>query len=471
MEDTLEYLGIEELSSMLRRREISPVELTAYFLNRISEFNPKLNAFIKVSVERAEEQALSAEALMAKGHFIGPLHGIPFALKDLIDVKGLVTTGGSILRRNRTENTNAFVADRLFEAGAVMLGKTHMVEFAFGGTGVNHHYGTPWNPWDSEVQRLPGGSSSGSAVAVTAGMIPVAIGSDTGGSIRIPASFCGIVGFKPTFGTVSNKGVLPLDPTLDTLGPLARNVADCGLLNKIMSGSNPNHSDYSVFRAQSLDADVNDLIGGFPKEYFWSDVDKETETAVRASAQVFSNLNIRVDEISIECLNDLTEWRRGPNTIAVESYSFYREELDRYLDQFDPIVSSRMLAGREVSAVDFLEQRRKLENIRCAALRALESVDFLITPTTPFPAPPLKEVDNDENYHEINGMCLRNTSAVNLLGFCAINLPIGLTRSGLPIGLQLIGKPHEETRLLQLAYAYEQSIGSFVLHPEMSVFE
>ena len=134
MEDTLEYLGIEELSSMLRRREISPVELTAYFLNRISEFNPKLNAFIKVSVERAEEQALSAEALMAKGHFIGPLHGIPFALKDLIDVKGLVTTGGSILRRNRSENTNAFVADRLFEAGAVMLGKTHMVEFAFGGS-------------------------------------------------------------------------------------------------------------------------------------------------------------------------------------------------------------------------------------------------------------------------------------------------------------------------------------------------
>ena len=470
MKKTLAYLGIGELSSMLRSREISPVELTAYYVNRISELNPQLNVFIEVAAKQAKAQAQAAEVLMDRGQFIGPLHGIPFALKDLIDVKGLVTTGGSILRRTATAQTNAYIADRLFEAGAVMLGKTHMVEFAFGGTGVNHHYGTPWNPWDSVVQRLPGGSSSGSAVAVAAGMSPIAIGSDTGGSVRIPASFCGVVGLKPTFGTVSNQGVLPLDPTLDSLGPLAHNVEDCALLYGIISRPESNGSNSLLSGAEMVNGDVEGLRMCFPREYFWADVDEEVEVAVRASAQVFSDLNVAVDEISLECLDDLSVWRRGPSTTAVESYFFHRTELDRDVSQFDPIVSARMLEGRDVSAVDYLEQRRNLEDIRYAAMTALESVDFLITPTTPFPAPPLSEVDNDEDYHKINGMCLRNTSAVNLLGLCAISVPCGLTRGGLPIGLQLIGKPYDEQRLLRIAYAYEQSLGLIGFHPETSAF-
>jgi aspartyl-tRNA(Asn)/glutamyl-tRNA(Gln) amidotransferase subunit A len=470
MKKTLAYLGIGELSSMLRSREISPVELTAYYVNRISELNPQLNVFIEIAAERAKAQAQAAEFLMDRGQFIGPLHGIPFALKDLIDVKGLVTTGGSILRRTATAQTNAYIADRLFEAGAVMLGKTHMVEFAFGGTGVNHHYGTPWNPWDSVVQRLPGGSSSGSAVAVAAGLSPIAIGSDTGGSVRIPASFCGVVGLKPTFGTVSNQGVLPLDPTLDSLGPLAHNVEDCALLHGIISGQESNGSNSLLSGAEMVNGDVEGLRMCFPREYFWADVDEEVEVAVRASAQVFSDLNVVVDEISLECLDDLSVWRRGPNTTAVESYFFHRTELERDVSQFDPIVSARMLEGRDVSAVDYLEQRRNLEDIRYEAMTALESVDFLITPTTPFPAPPLSEVDNDEDYHKINGMCLRNTSAVNLLGLCAISVPCGLTRGGLPIGLQLIGKPYDEKRLLRIAYAYEQSLGLIGFHPETSAF-
>jgi len=470
MENIFAYMGLDELSSMLKRREVSPVELTAYYINRISELNPKLNVFIEVAVELAEAQAQSAEALMAKGEFKGPLHGIPFALKDLIDVKGLVTTGGSILRRTETAQTNAYIVDKLSEAGAVMIGKTHMVEFAFGGTGVNHHYGTPWNPWDTEVQRLPGGSSSGSAVAVAAGMSPISIGSDTGGSVRIPASFCGIVGLKPTFGTISNQGVLPLDPTLDTVGPLAHSVADCGLLYEIISGSNPLHSNASILSAERFDEEVKGLRICFPREYFWTDLDEEVQAAVRSSAQIFSDLNLSVDEISLQCLEDLSAWRLGPSTTAVESYFFHREELELNLSKFDPIVSKRMLEGRNISAVDFLGQRSKLKDIRTAALKALESVDFLITPTTPFPALPLSEVDNDETYHKINGLCLRNTSAVNLLGLCAISLPCGLTKGGLPIGLQLIGKPHDEKRLLKLAYAYEQSLGPLNLHPKLSAF-
>ena len=468
MENTLAYMGLNELSSMLRRREISPIELTAYYINRISELNPRLNVFIEVAVDRAEAQAHSAEALMAKGESIGPLHGIPIALKDLIDVKGLVTTGGSILRRTEMAQKNAYIVDKLVEAGAVMIGKTHMVEFAFGGTGVNHHYGTPWNPWDSQVHRLPGGSSSGSAVAVAAGMSPIAIGSDTGGSVRIPASFCGIVGLKPTFGTVSNQGILPLDPTLDTLGPLSHSVADCGLIHEIISGSDLHRSDTLISSADSFNGKLKDLRVCLPREYFWTDVDEEVEAAVRSSAQIFSDLNLWVDEISLKCLEDLSAWRAGPSTTAVESYFFHREELEKNFSKFDPIVSMRMLEGRNISAVEFLGQRDKLKDIRAAALRELELVDFLITPTTPFPALPLSEVDNDETYHKINGLCLRNTSAVNLLGLCAISLPCGLTRGGLPIGLQLIGKPHDEKRLLQLAYAYEQSLGPLNSHPELS---
>ena len=468
MENILAYMGIDELSSMLRRREISPVELTAYYINRISELNPRLNVFIEVAIDQAVAQADSAEVLMAKGEFIGPLHGIPFALKDLIDVKGLVTTGGSILRRTEKAQTNAYIVDKLFQAGAVMIGKTHMVEFAFGGTGVNHHYGTPWNPWDSEIHRLPGGSSSGSAVAVAAGMSPIAIGSDTGGSVRIPASFCGIVGLKPTFGTVSNQGILPLDPTLDTLGPLAHSVADCGLIYETISGSDIHRSADFILSADRFNEELKDLRVCLPREYFWTDVDEEVEAAVRSSAQILSDLNLWVDEISLKCLEDLSAWRAGPSTTAVESYFFHREQLERNFSKFDPIVSMRMLEGRNISAVEFLGQRDKLKDIRAAALRELELVDFLITPTTPFPALPLSEVDNDEMYHKINGLCLRNTSAVNLLGLCAISLPCGLTRGGLPIGLQLIGKPHDEKRLLQLAYAYEQSLGPLNSHPELS---
>jgi aspartyl-tRNA(Asn)/glutamyl-tRNA(Gln) amidotransferase subunit A len=474
MDDSLAFAGLGELAVLLRRRDISPVELADFFIERIEQYDPAFNAYIEVTTERARAQAHAAERLMASGHFLGPLHGIPLAFKDLIDVEGLPTKGGSILRNEHIAKADAHVAQRLFQAGAVLLGKTHMVEFAFGGAGINHHYGTPWNPWDADVQRLPGGSSSGSGVAVAAGLAAAALGSDTGGSVRIPSSFCGLVGLKPTFGLVSNRGVLPLDPTLDCIGPLAHTVEDCALLHQAISGpdaANPHSLHHPPFAGvDGLDGDVKGLRLCFPREYFWSDVDEEVEAAVRASAQVFADLNVYVDEISLEVLDDLSTWRAGVSTTAVESYLYHRDNLENKLEQFDHIVSARMLDGRDIMAVDFLAQMRARDELRQKVLRAFETVDFLITPTTPFAAPPLREVDQGDAYFAVNGLCLRNTSAVNLLGLCAVSLPCGLTRDGLPIGLQLVGRPFDEVRLLRLARAYEQASGHGELRPPLGDF-
>ncbi len=474
MDNSLSFASIGKLADLLRRRDISPVELTNFFLERIAEYDPALNAYIAVTAKRAQAQARAAEELMASGQYLGPLHGIPLAFKDLIDVKGLPTTGGSVLRKGHVAAADAEVARRLFGAGAVLLGKTHMVEFAFGGTGVNHHYGTPWNPWDADVQRLPGGSSSGSGVAVAAGLAAAALGSDTGGSVRIPASFCGLVGFKPTFGLISNSGILPLDPTLDGMGPLAHTVEDCALLFQALCGPDPDDA-HTLDRPEmavlhGLEDDVKGLRLCFPREYFWAEVDEEVEAAVRASAQVFADLHVHVDEISLDVLDDLATWRTGINTTAVESYLYHREDLENNLDQFDPIVSVRMLDGRNIKAVDFLAQMRARDALRRKTLRALETVDFLITPTMPFAAPPLAEVDQEHAYSQINGLCLRNTSAINVLGLCAISLPCGFTRAGLPIGLQLVGRPYDEARLLRLAYAYEQASGYGARSPEIQTF-
>jgi aspartyl-tRNA(Asn)/glutamyl-tRNA(Gln) amidotransferase subunit A len=474
MDESLVFAPIHELSALLRRREISPVELTGFFLERIQEYNPALTAYIAVAADRARSQAMAAETAMASGLYLGPLHGIPLALKDLIDVAGLPTTGGSLLLKDAVAEEDAAVARRLFQAGAVLLGKTHTVEFAYGGAGINHHYGTPWNPWDAQVHRLPGGSSSGSAVAVSAGLAPAALGSDTGGSVRIPASFCGLVGLKPTFGRLSNRGVLPLDPTLDSIGPLCHSAEDCALLYQTLAGPDP--ADPSTWDQpcdavlDGLEREVAGLRLCFPREYFWTDVDQEVEAAVRASAQVFAGLNVHVDEISLEILDDLAAWRTGPSTTAVEAYLYHRERLENHLERIDPIVSARMLDGKSTRAADFLAQRRGLENLRRRARRALEAVDFLITPTTPFAALSLEEVDRQDAYFPANALCLRNTVPVNLLGLCAISLPCGFTQQGLPIGLQLIGHPFDEARLLRLAHAYQQATDYHGQRPDLSEF-
>lgn len=473
-DDELAFGSITELAAEIRAGALSPVELAQYFLERIDTLDDRLNAFMVVTADRALAAARAAEAALAGGVDLGPLHGIPLAVKDLFDVAGLPTTGGSILLRHNVAETSATAVQRLLGAGAALLGKTHMVEFAFGGTGVNHHYGTPWNPWDADVQRLPGGSSSGSAVAVAAGLAPAALGTDTGGSVRIPASFCGLVGLKPTFGRVSNTGVLPLDTTLDSIGPLTHTVEDAALLLGILAGPDPRDSDTltqpPLPELDELDADLSGLRLCFPRELFWDDVDPQVEAAVRESAQVFADLDVYVDEISLEILQDLAELRTGVNLTAVETYLRWRDELQSRPGEFDPVVAPRMLAGRDIPAADFLQQQRAFAALRRQVLPALEAVDFLITPTTPFAAPLLNEVDTEDAYFRYNALCLRNTAAANQLGLCAVSLPCGFTTDELPVGLQLIGKPHDELRLLRLAYAFEQATQWTRQQPEVELF-
>ncbi|MBT3344215.1 MAG: amidase, partial [Gemmatimonadetes bacterium] len=235
-DDELAFASLAYQSQLLRRGELSPVELTELYLDRIDAYDEHLNAYLTLTAERAMASARAAEAAIHGGDWRGILHGIPLALKDLFDVRDLPTTAGSIIFREHMAARDATAARRLFEAGAILLGKTQMVEFAFGGTGINHHYGTPVNPWDLEEHRLPGGSSSGSGVAVAAGLASAALGTDTGGSVRIPSSMCGLVGLKPTYGRVSNAGVVPLDTGLDSVGPMARTVGDAALLYDVIRG-------------------------------------------------------------------------------------------------------------------------------------------------------------------------------------------------------------------------------------------
>ena len=474
MDDSLAFAGIQELASLLQKREISAVELARYYLERIDRLNPELNAYIAVIADRALASAQAAEEAIAGGNLLGPLHGIPIAVKDLVDVAGMPTTGGSMLLKDNVPSQDAFVTRRLAQAGTILLGKTHLVEFAFGGVGINHHYGTPWNPCDSDTHRIPGGSSAGSAVAVAADLAPIAIGSDTGGSVRIPASFCGLVGLKTTFGRISNRGVLPLDSRLDSIGPLTRSVQDAAILYQALAGADPEDRDTWN---QPVDDVVEEMAGEvagmrvcLPREYFWEEVVAEVEAALKASVKVFADMGVYVDEISLEELDDLAQLRARGNLTAVETYLNLGKDLEERPDLFDPIVSTRMLEGRQMPAYEYLGLRRDLEDLQRRARAALGNVDALLTPTTPFPALPVAEVDQQEEYWRVNGLCLRNTSAVNLLGLCAISLPCGFTHGGLPIGLQLIARPFEEARLLRLALAYEQATDWSSHHPDLGGF-
>ena len=451
---------ITALSTAIRKRELSPVEITEQYLDRIDTYNDALNAYMCITADRALAVARSAETAIAGGHYVGPLHGIPLAIKDLVDIAGLPTTGGSLLFRENIPSQDATIVQRLWKAGTILLGKTHMVEFAFGGTGVNHHYGTPWNPWDTDVHRLPGGSSSGSGVAVAADLAPAALGSDTGGSVRIPASLCGLVGLKPTFGRVSNAGVLPLDSSLDSIGPMTRCVRDAVLLYTALAGPDPadTHTwNQPIDYAQDeIENDVSGMRICLPREYFWDDADPEVETAVRGCVQVFSDQGVEVDEISVEEFEKLAELKPGRMT-SVEAYLNFKKFLENNLETFDPIVCSRMMGGKELSATEYLHMNRSREELRTSVLYRLDGIDALLTPTTAITAPTLEETDTSDTYDAVNMMLLRNTLAVNQLGLCAISLPCGLTQSGMPIGLQLIAKPYQEGRILRLARAFEDA--------------
>jgi aspartyl-tRNA(Asn)/glutamyl-tRNA(Gln) amidotransferase subunit A len=449
----LAFLPAHILSTQISARRLSPVDLVDALLERVRAGDPKLHAFVEVYAEDARLAAAAAEQAIRSGHAIGPLHGIPIALKDLIEIAGRVTTGGSEVWRNRRSRCTATLARRLIAAGLIVIGKTHTVEFAMGGWGTNQHRGTPWNPWDPTNARTPGGSSSGSGVAVAAGFAPWAIGTDTGGSVRLPASWCGLSGLKTTIGRVSTYGILPLSPTLDTPGPMARSVEDAALLYRVMQG--PDTLDPRTRGIAPSDPlpmlrrGVRGLRLARMPEAEREGVDNEVLAAYDAALESLARLGAEILTPDLPCrfadYTDLTG-----RIIGAEGYFLLGELIDDMSLPIDEAVRPRIAVGRGISARDYLAALRDREEAKGQFAAAIADIDALLTPTTQMAAIPLDVIDQTSTPAHF-------TRFVNFLDLCALALPNGFTAAGLPISLQIACRGYDEATALRIGWAYQQA--------------
>jgi aspartyl-tRNA(Asn)/glutamyl-tRNA(Gln) amidotransferase subunit A len=456
----LNYQTIVDLAHMLRAGEISSTELVQNSLDRIQSLDGQMNAFRLVCSERALKQAQAADQQLSDGKDPGILCGIPYAAKDLFDVKGLPTTAGSSLLEKNIAAEDAHAIRSLTRAGMILLGKTNTVQFAYGGVGINHDHGTPHNPWSS-THHVPGGSSSGSAVAVSAGMVPLALGSDTGGSVRIPAALCGITGLKTTIGRIGRGGVYPLSWSLDSVGILARSVEDTALAYQVQQGADRRDENTWGLVVQEVLGELKTGIRGirlaFAESAFWQDVHPEIDKAVRECGRVFKKLGATVGSIEFEEAEQARQLNSKGLIIAAEAYALNKRWLEAHFEQLDPIVAQRMIKGKTVETAEYLQNNLAWRNLRSKAFISLEEVDALIVPTTVIPALPTAEVDADmETYTRRNLIYLRNTSIGNVLNLCGLSVPCGFTQEGMPIGLMIYAKPFQENVALRAGYAFQQ---------------
>ena len=449
----LTQLTLVDAMAMLRGKAVSPVELVRAFLARIERLNPALNAFITVTAEQALQQARQAETEIQRGHWRGPLHGIPLALKDLIDTAGIRTTAASAVFKDRIPSEDAEVVRRLKAAGAVLLGKLNMHEFAYGGTSVPSYYGAVHNPWN--LGRIAGGSSGGSAAAVAAGLCIGALGSDTAASVRHPAAYCGVVGLKPTYGRVSTRGVIPLSWSLDHIGPLCRSAADAALLLETIAGYDPLEPS-SVERpmdryASAIGADTAALRIGLVRRPYFDDLDPDIAAALTASIKDLAGITAEVRDVELPYANLLL-------TIAsAEAYAFHRPYFTQTPQLYQAMTRQRLEQAAGISAADYVNARREMERLRWNADDVFSSVDLLVTPTTAI-APITIEAGYLDPPLPSDGTPIefRNTHMFDVLGLPAISIPCGFTRDGMPIGLQITGPRFGESRVLTLAHAYQQ---------------
>jgi len=448
-----EFFTIAELSGKFRSGEISPVEVTRACLEKIEKLNPSLNAFITVMAESALAKARAAEEEIRKDHWRGPLHGIPIALKDLIDTAGVRTTAATALLENRVPTEDADVVRRLRQAGAVIIGKNNLHEWAYGGSSLVSHFGDIHNPWDTN--RIAGGSSGGSAAAVAAGLTIAAIGTDTAGSIREPGALCGCVGLKPTYGRVSSRGIIPLSSSLDHIGPIACSVADAAAVLQTIAGYDA--ADITTFDVPVADfssavgGDIKKMRVGVPRAFFFEDLDAEVTSAMDHALRGIESMVAQVREVSLDVPTDRT-------LQMAESYAYHAENVANHTDKYRPETLRRVLAGKEISASEYIRGRRELDEARRNIRYMLADVDVLITPTTPIPAPAIAALKADPDaLRPAELKLLRNTRPFNVWGLPAISVPCGFTEDGLPIGVQIAGPPWREDLVLRLAHAYEQA--------------
>jgi aspartyl-tRNA(Asn)/glutamyl-tRNA(Gln) amidotransferase subunit A len=462
MADTpLHFQTLTELGGRLRSGELGPVALTEHLLERIGALDGKLNAFRLVTKDRARAQAEAAERMLRAGVDLGPLHGLPYAVKDLFDVRGHPTTAGTWLRANAIAADDSTATRKLDRAGMILVGKTNTVQFAYSGVGMNSDQGTPHNPWHATA-HVPGGSSSGSAVAVAAGLAPLGLGTDTGGSVRIPASLCGTVGLKTTVGRISRAGVYPLSFSLDSVGPLTRSVKDAALVYQALAGEDPADETTAGVPVEDvlrdLEAGVKGLRLAFAETVFFDDVDAEIGSAVREAGRVLRELGATVESVAFPEAAEALALNPGGLVIVAEAYAANRELLEKHFDELDPLVRERMRKGRDILAPDYFESTRRRSALRREADRSLSRLDALLVPTTMIPALPTASLGADlDEYLRVNTRYLRNTAIGNILGLCGLSVPCGFTSAGLPIGLMIYGKAFAEGTVLRVGHAYEQA--------------
>lgn len=444
-----------ELVMRFINKDLSPRYHFDKTLQRIKQLDPTLHAFIAIYEEEARADADAAERAVKRGYPLGPFTGVPFALKDIVDVAGRETTGGSAALRRSVPKRNAVITDRLLSAGGILIGKTHTVEVAMGGWGTNQRLGTPVNPWDLTVHRTPGGSSSGSGVAVAAGLVPFAIGSDTGGSVRLPAAWNGIVGLKVTEGTIPLEGIIPLAHTLDTPGPLARSVEDCTIGLEILSGKEQRTILIDMLEERGLYAyltrGVRGLVIAAMPAIERDGVDTEVLTAYDKSLEQLAAEGAIVKPVSLPRRFDYYQHLTGI-IISAEGYFYHGKIFDDPDAPVDEDVRPRILSGRSLSAQEYLKAVRGRHDDQAAFMKALSGCDVLVTPTIATAAIPLNEVDQSTTPALF-------TRAANYLGLCAVTVPNGLTASGLPTSFQIIGRPHSEPLILRIAANLERFAG------------
>jgi aspartyl-tRNA(Asn)/glutamyl-tRNA(Gln) amidotransferase subunit A len=452
----LTELTLTQASQAVSRRELSPAALTEAYLERIQAENPRLNAYITVTAQEARESAAAAEQALKSSRTVDPLLGMPLALKDLYDTAGILTTAGSSFLAKHLPESDAAVVEKLRAQGAVLLGKLNMHEIALGVTNVNPHYGPVRNPWNPE--RVSGGSSGGSGAALAARLCLGSYGSDTGGSIRIPAALCGIVGLKPTYGRISLRGVAPLSWNLDHPGPMARTVEDTALLLQAAAGYDPRDpasrnvpvDDYSTnldgFVRRGLKLRVAAAVG----DYF-SACEPEVLQMVEQAAQTFRDLGAQVFPVEIPHIRQAAQV--NGLMVICDAAAIHRERLEQNPDGFGEDVLLRLHRGQEVTAAAYIEARRAQAVLRREFENLFQEVDLLLTPTTPVIAPHIVGPDAVEQAQRLT----RFTAPFNLTGLPAVSVPCGFTSEGLPVGLQLVARHWNEALLLQAAYAYQES--------------
>ena len=453
--EALEELGINELNDAFAVGTTDPMAVTRHLLDRIERLDQKLGAFEAVLAENAMLAAEGASKAISSGHRIGPFHGVPFVLKDLVHVEGTITTGGTNAHADRVSSETAVIAHRLIAAGGILLGKTKTVEVAYGPWGTNTQRGTPWNPWDMGTARAPGGSSSGTGASVAARLAPCGVGTDTGGSVRIPSAFCGLTGLKVTEGVLPLDGIQPLSHTLDTPGPMCRSALDAAIMYETMVGREPHSIDANLRNVTGLYGEmqkgISGLALGIMTDAERSIVDPAVLVCYDAALEQLAALGAELRPLTLP--RGIDEMRFGVATIiGVEGYHYHGDLYEDPTNDMDEDVKKRIMAGKTEPSEKYVRLMRERLEDRTAFLAAMEGLAAFLTPSVPIPAPIVTDIDQDTAPSQFTRM-------VNHLGFCGLATPMGLTDGGLPASLHIVGRPRDEAMTLRIGAAFARTTG------------